>query len=49
MTGLVLEGGTFRGAFSAGFMDAFIEKNIEFPYNLEPISETPETTYKRKY
>ena len=25
------------------------EKNIEFPYNLEPISETPETTYKRKY
>lgn len=32
MTGLVLEGGTFRGAFSAGFMDAFIEKNIEFPY-----------------
>ena len=32
MTGLVLEGGTFRGMFSAGFMDALIEKNIEFPY-----------------
>lgn len=32
MTGLVLEGGTFRGIFSAGVMDAFIEENIEFPY-----------------
>lgn len=32
MTGLVLEGGTFRGTFSAGFMDALIEENIEFPY-----------------
>ena len=32
MTGLVLEGGTFRGVFSAGFMDALIEQNIEFPY-----------------
>ena len=32
MTGLVLEGGTFRGLFSAGFMDAMIEKGIEFPY-----------------
>ncbi|MGN1089660.1 MAG: patatin family protein, partial [Huintestinicola sp.] len=32
MTGLVLEGGTFRGLFSAGFMDALIENNIEFPY-----------------
>lgn len=32
MTGLVLEGGTFRGIFSAGFMDALIEHNIEFPY-----------------
>lgn len=32
MTGLVLEGGTFRGIFSAGFMDALIEENIEFPY-----------------
>ncbi len=32
MTGLVLEGGTFRGIFSAGFMDALIEEKIEFPY-----------------
>ncbi|MBQ8567800.1 MAG: patatin family protein [Oscillospiraceae bacterium] len=32
MTGLVLEGGTFRAIFSAGVMDAFMEKGIEFPY-----------------
>ena len=32
MTGLVLEGGTFRGIFSAGVMDAFLEEGIEFPY-----------------
>ncbi|MDE7278775.1 MAG: patatin family protein [Oscillospiraceae bacterium] len=32
MTGLVLEGGTFRGIFSAGIMDAFIEEGIVFPY-----------------
>ncbi len=32
MTGLVLEGGTFRGIFSAGIMDAFIEEGVEFPY-----------------
>lgn len=32
MTGLVLEGGTFRGIFSAGIMDAFIEAGVEFPY-----------------
>ncbi len=32
MTGLVLEGGTFRGIYSAGVMDAFIEEGIEFPY-----------------
>ena len=32
MTGLVLEGGTFRGIYSAGFMDGLLEKNIEFPY-----------------
>ncbi len=32
MTGLVLEGGTFRGIFSAGIMDSFIEEGIEFPY-----------------
>ena len=32
MTGLVLEGGTFRCIFAAGVMDAFIEEGIEFPY-----------------
>lgn len=32
MTGLVLEGGTFRGIYSAGIMDAFLEAEIEFPY-----------------
>lgn len=32
MTGLVLEGGTFRGVFSSGLMDAMLEKGIEFPY-----------------
>ncbi len=32
MTGLILEGGTFRGIYSAGFMDALIEKDIMFPY-----------------
>ncbi|MDR0903077.1 MAG: patatin family protein [Ruminococcus sp.] len=32
MTGLVLEGGTLRGLFSAGVMDAFLEAGIEFPY-----------------
>ncbi|MDR0947038.1 MAG: patatin family protein [Ruminococcus sp.] len=30
--GLVLEGGTFRGIFSAGVMDAFLMRGIEFPY-----------------
>ena len=29
---LVLEGGTFRGTFSAGFMDALIECGVHFPY-----------------
>ncbi len=32
MVGLVLEGGTFRGTFSAGFMDALIECGVHFPY-----------------
>ena len=31
-TGLVLEGGGFRGIYGAGPVDYFIEKNIEFPY-----------------
>ncbi len=30
--GLVLEGGGFRGLYTAGFLDFFLEKNIEFPY-----------------
>ncbi len=30
--GLVLEGGGFRGIYSAGFLDFFLEKDIEFPY-----------------
>lgn len=32
MTGLVLEGGTLRGIFSAGVMDAFLDAGIYFPY-----------------
>jgi predicted patatin/cPLA2 family phospholipase len=32
MTGLILEGGTFRGIFSAGVMDAFLREGLEFPY-----------------
>lgn len=32
LTGLVLEGGTFRGVYSAGVMDAFLENGVEFPY-----------------
>jgi predicted patatin/cPLA2 family phospholipase len=31
-TGLVLEGGGFRGIFTAGILDAFLENNIHFPY-----------------
>ncbi len=30
--GLVLEGGGFRGIYSAGILDFFLEKNIHFPY-----------------
>ncbi len=30
--GLVLEGGGSRGIYTSGVLDAFIEKNIEFPY-----------------
>jgi len=32
MPGLVLEGGSFRGIFSAGVMDALLEADIMFPY-----------------
>lgn len=32
MAGLILEGGTFRPIFSAGIMDALLEKGIMFPY-----------------
>ena len=31
-TGLVLEGGGFRGIYSAGIIDYFMEKGIDFPY-----------------
>lgn len=30
--GLVLEGGGFRGLFTAGVLDYFLQKQIEFPY-----------------
>ena len=30
--GLVLEGGGFRGIYSAGVIDYLLEKNIELPY-----------------
>lgn len=32
MTGLVLEGGTFRPIFSSGVMDALLDHNVHFPY-----------------
>ncbi|WP_297521877.1 patatin family protein [uncultured Clostridium sp.] len=32
MPSLVLEGGSFRGAFSAGVMDALLDNEIMFPY-----------------
>ena len=32
MPGLVLEGGSFRGIFSAGAMDALLDDDIMFPY-----------------
>lgn len=32
MPGLVLEGGSFRGIFSAGAMDALLDEDIMFPY-----------------
>lgn len=31
-TGLVLEGGAFRGLFTAGVLDCLAEKQIDFPY-----------------
>jgi predicted patatin/cPLA2 family phospholipase len=31
-TGLVLEGGGFRGIFTAGILDAFLKEGIHFPY-----------------
>ena len=31
-TGLVLEGGGMRGAFTAGVLDFFLEKEIKLPY-----------------
>ncbi len=32
MTGLILEGGTFRPIFSSGVMDALLDHNVHFPY-----------------
>lgn len=32
MTGLILEGGTFRPIFSAGVMDALLDYDVMFPY-----------------
>ncbi len=32
MASLVLEGGTFRGVFTAGVLDAFLENDMMFPY-----------------
>ena len=32
MTGIVLEGGTFRPIFSSGVLDAFLSENIMLPY-----------------
>ncbi|MCI1209010.1 MAG: patatin family protein [Treponema sp.] len=34
MPGFVLEGGTFRTVFSFGVMDALLDHNIYFPYNI---------------
>ena len=31
-TGLVLEGGGMRGAYTSGVLDAFMDENIKFPY-----------------
>lgn len=30
--GLILEGGGFRGIFTAGILDYFLEKDLVFPY-----------------
>ena len=30
--GLVLEGGSFRGIFTAGVLDSLLEHHISFPY-----------------
>ena len=32
MSGLVLEGGAFRGLFSCGVLDALLDEQVEFPY-----------------
>ena len=34
-TGLILEGGGMRGVFTAGILDFFIEKGLEFAKNEE--------------
>lgn len=55
-TSLILEGGTFRTIFTAGVLDAFLAKNIEFPYVIgisagainacSYISKQPERTFR---
>ncbi|MGN1030622.1 MAG: patatin family protein [Butyricicoccaceae bacterium] len=32
MSGMILEGGTFRAIFSCGVMDALLDNNVNFPY-----------------
>ena len=33
-TGLILEGGGLRGAFTTGVLDAFMKHEIQFPYTI---------------
>lgn len=33
-TGLVLEGGGLRGAFTTGVLDSFLKYEIQFPYTI---------------
>ena len=33
-SGLILEGGGMRGVFTAGVLDFFLEKNIDFFYKM---------------
>lgn len=33
-TGLILEGGGLRGAFTTGVLDSFMKHEIQFPYTI---------------